>query len=124
MLAALPIVGNSCPCSPPPNAPVIATTTALTFPTADTSPGLATICIVRVLVSLVVAADANRNGVVDLSDETFVSSDPRFNSSLTCAPACGSADVNLDGFINTEDINTIRQVCFGCVVEKKLRFKN
>lgn len=108
LLALLPRVGGSCPCSPSLSNPVIATTTAVTFPNADTQPGTATVCIVRLLVSRVVAADVNRNSVVDSSDETAVTSDLRFNNSVSCGVGCGPADVNLDGFINQLDVETIR----------------
>lgn len=108
MLAALPRrPDGSCACPVPAATPVVATTTALTFPTAETQVGTATVCIVRLLVSRNVAADVNLDGVVNFADETAVSTDPRFGSS--CNSTCGRADVNSDGRVDAEDELTVRR---------------
>jgi hypothetical protein len=107
---------GKCACTPEPEHTVIATTTALAYPTAN--PDVAEVCIVRLLISFYLPPDVNRDLVVNVTDQILVNTSVYYNLDPTedskCPlvdgkHTCGPADVNQDGKVNILDYNSIEQ---------------
>jgi hypothetical protein len=121
VLALFPQDANGvCACTPKPDPgtednTVIATTTALSYPTTDLN--AAEVCIVRLLISQYLPPDVNRDFMVNQTDLMLIQTslywdlDPTEESNcplIGIRRVCGPADVNQDGKVNQLDYNSVQ----------------
>jgi len=112
---------GSCSCSPipDPNAydnTIIFSTTAVAYP--RDRPNIPDVCMVRVMISMYIPPDVNRDFVIDQQDMSIVETSPFYRMDIhlpSVCPVvngkneCGPADVNRDGFVNMLDSTAITQ---------------
>jgi hypothetical protein len=132
-LSPVPAVGGSmlgilpmdqfgvCSCSPipDPNAydnTIIISTTGVAYP--RDRPNIPDVCMVRVMISMYIPPDVNRDFVIDQADIGMVEMSKYYNMDVSLPSKCplvkdkydcGAADVNRDGYVNMLDTTAITQ---------------
>ncbi len=122
MVGVLPMdYTGACSCSPIPDPgnfdnTIIVTTTAMAYP--RDRPNVPDVCMVRVMISMYLPPDVNKDFVIDMQDVRLVEASPYYRMQLSSASVCpevngknecGPVDVNKDGFVNMLDTTAITQ---------------
>lgn len=122
MLGILPMdQSGTCSCSPIPDPDaydntIIISTTGVAYP--RDRPNIPDVCMVRVMISMYIPPDVNRDFVIDHKDLSLVESSPFYTLDVNLPSGCplvnnkyecGPADVNRDGLVNMLDTTSITQ---------------